>query len=148
GAPGSRSSASWRPFAYEATDPDGAAREASVEKMPNEASGRTGRAGTAAISRPASPGTRRPSGDPTPRHAMPLRPGARWSRSLQLVVAAEDLGHARVLEHRAERRRDQRRDGEHPELGERFLLGDRHGVRHDDLLDRRLLQQLHGLAGK
>src|SRR3954468_17400429 len=52
----------------------------------------------------------------------------RLAGPLDLVRAAEDLADARLLEHRAEGRCDERRDGEDPQLRELLLLGDRDGV--------------------
>ena len=61
---------------------------------------------------------------------------------LELVLAVEDLGDGAVLEHGAERARDERRDREHLQLADLLFLGDRHRVSDEDLLDRRLVEPL------
>ena len=66
---------------------------------------------------------------------------------LDLVVAAEDLADAWSSKTARRRSRSAARSRA-PSASRMALLGDRHRVRHDDLLDRRLLQGLARLAAE
>src|SRR6266568_8695944 len=66
--------------------------------------------------------------------------GAKRGRCSDLVLVVEDLGHAGVLEDRADRVGDDPGDRQHDDLVDPLVLGDRHGVGDDDLGQGSVLQ--------